>query len=106
IYTNYSAMRDWVPRKYAYPLRFEMKKIRTLRPTPDGGQEVHHYTYAASADVEQLVRKMAQVYEDYSAAAEKGMKASEIVSGITWDTSAESFLETVEAQMEREAVPA
>lgn len=99
LYTNYSAMRDWVPRKYAWPLRFEMKKIRTLRATPEGGQEVHHYTYAASADVDQMVRKMAQVWSDYARAVELGAKASEHVRAITWDTSAASFMKAIRAHV-------
>lgn len=94
LYTDYSAMRDWVPRKYAYPLKYKMKKIRTLKNTPEG-QKVHHETYAASPDIDYLVRKMAYVYEHYEEAAEKGMKAAEVVRGITWDTSADSFIKAV-----------
>lgn len=94
IYTNYSAMRDWVPKKYAYPLKYEMKKIRTLKNTGHG-QEVHHETYAASADIEHLVRRMAYVYDNYQDAAIRGYKAGEIVRRQTWDKSADSFVKAI-----------
>lgn len=104
IYTNYSAMKDWVPKKYAWPLRFRMTPIQTLRPSGNGHREVHHRTAAASADVDQLVRYMARLYEHYEEALKLGEQGATVVRKITWASSAEAFVNKINNAMKQEQV--
>lgn len=95
IYTPWSAMRDWVPEKYAYPLRFTMQPIDTLRQGGDDHGKRYHRAPAASPDTNHLASRMYQLYSRYEEAAERGYRAAEIVRGITWERSAKEFIEKV-----------
>lgn len=95
IYTPWSAMRDWVPEKYAYSLKFDMKHIDTLRQTGAGKGQRYHRAPAAYPDFEHLAKRMYQIYRRYDEAAEKGYKGGEVVRQITWERSAKEFLEKV-----------
>jgi glycosyltransferase involved in cell wall biosynthesis len=109
IYTPYSAPADWVPRKYAYPVRFKMQKIETHKNLKNGGIVKHHTTEAASAYIGDIVQKMRRIYTRYDEALDKGRKASQRVRRITWDASAASFIEKIapysEARDGEESLP-
>lgn len=92
IYTPWSAMQDWVPSKYAWPLRFRLKPIETQSI---GSGATYHKAPAAWPDVDHLKRRMYQVWSRYDEAAELGYKGGEIVRRITWERSAKEFLEKV-----------
>ena len=91
IYTPWSAMVDWVPRKYAYPLKFQLRDIDTVKTTG----ERYHKAPAAYADVDHLVSRMYQVYARYDDAAKKGYEAGKVVRGITWERSAREFIDKI-----------
>lgn len=101
IYTPWSAMRDWVPEKYAYSLKFGMKPIDAVRQNgPDVGK-FYHRAPAAYPDIEHLARRMYQVYSRYDEAREKGYRGGEIVREITWERSAREFLDKVTPHYEQ-----
>lgn len=95
IYTPWSAMRDWVPEKYAYPLKFSMKQIDTLKQVGNDAGKIYHSAPAANPDTDHMVRLMYRVYKRYEEAAEKGYKAAQKVRQITWDRSAREFIDAV-----------
>lgn len=96
IYTGWGGQVDFISGKEGYPLKFTMAGIKAMTPTPEGWR-VDLATKAASADVDHLVRRMVQVYEDYDTALEKGKRAAErIRKDITWDKSAQRFMEIVQ----------
>jgi glycosyltransferase involved in cell wall biosynthesis len=95
IYTPWSAMRDWVPEKYAYTVKFRMKNIDTLRQGGVDNGKVYHTAPAAFPDWNHLAHRMYQVYKRYDEARQNGYRAGEIVRGITWERSAKEFLEKV-----------
>jgi glycosyltransferase involved in cell wall biosynthesis len=101
IYTPWSAMRDWVPEKYAYPLKFTMKNIDTIRQTGDGVGEKYHSAPAAWPDWHHLARRMYQLYGHYEEAAERGYKAAQVVREITWERSAREFIDKVTPHYEK-----
>lgn len=96
IYTPYSAPTDWFKKDHGYPLRFRMKDIKT--EGKDG--QIVHETSAASADVDDLVKKMVRVYHNWEDAKRRGRKASEHVKTITWDRSAQEFLDKIRPHYE------
>ncbi len=95
LYTNWSAMRDWVPHKYAYEIKHGMKTIDAMKRRDNGESYVYHSAPAANPDITHMVRKMRIVYGRQKEAFENGYKAGEIVRGITWDRSAREFLDKV-----------
>jgi glycosyltransferase involved in cell wall biosynthesis len=104
IYTPWSGVNDFMPRQYAYPLKFRMRTIRTMESLPDGTQRPYHSAPAASADVDHMVRRMLQVYHGYDRALEMGRKASEHVRGLTWDRAGIRLAEII-AKYSGQTVP-
>ena len=103
IYTPWSAMRDWVPERYAYPLRFELREIETRRQISGA---LYHAAPAAYPSVEHLAKRMYQVWSRYEDAAEKGYKGGQAVRKITWERSAKEFMAKVLPHYERRKVAA
>lgn len=95
IYTPYTAMTDWVPKKHAYPLRFKMKRVDILKTGTSESYAENFHPPAADPDLDDLIRKMRHVYLHYDEARHKGYQAGRAVRGITWDRSAAEFLEKV-----------
>ena len=95
IYTPWSAMTDWVPKKHAYPLKFNMKQIDTVKQVGEDRGKVYHHSKAASPDIDDLVRKMYRVYTHYEEAAHKGYYAGKAIQHMTWDRAGRIFLEKV-----------
>lgn len=97
IYTDWSGPRDFISDREGYPLRWHYTKVTALTPLPDGTVKKELESYAASADIDHLVRRMEQVYLDYGKALEKGKRAAERVrQGFTWEISAKSFVGILE----------
>lgn len=95
IYTPWSAPASWVPKKYAYPLKFGMKTIKAMKQREDGTSYVYHQAPAANPDTDHLARRMYQLYSRYEEAAEAGFQAGKIVREITWDRAAREFADKV-----------
>lgn len=95
IYTPFSAMTDWVPKKHAYPIRFGMRRVDILFA---GTQKQYAKSFrppAADPNIDDIIRKIRHVYLHYEEARHKGYQAGKAVRGITWDRSAAEFLEKV-----------
>lgn len=97
IYTDWSGPKDFISEREGYPLRFVMKETGTVKRLAIGKTVDYHRTISVSADVEHLVRRMVQVQADYAEALRRGRRAAErIRRDITWERSAESFMDIVE----------
>lgn len=101
IYTPWSAMRDWVPEKYAWPLKFTMRPIDTMRVTDTGEQQKYHTAPAAYPDIDHLVHRMYQVWSRYGEASPMAVKAAEEVRAITWERAAQELVDKVTPHYER-----
>lgn len=96
IYTPWSGPVDFISPAEGYPLKWKFTKIKAMTPQDGGTWRVDLESYAASAEIDSIVQRMVQVYEDYDTALEKGRRAAErIRRDITWPKSAERFLEIV-----------
>ena len=95
IYTPFSAMTDWVPKKHAYPIKFTMKPVDILNTGTGKEYAEFFHPPAAWPDIDDLVRKMRHVYLNYEEAAHKGYHAGKAIQHITWDRSAAEFLEKI-----------
>lgn len=98
IYTPWSGPVDFCSYKEGYPVKFKFVSVKTKEITPEGssGRIVHEST-AASADPKSIVLQMEKIFLEYETALKKGKLASErIRRDITWEKSAESFMEIVE----------
>ena len=100
IYTPWSAMRDWVPEKYAYALRYQLKEIETVGLQTGA---TYHKALAAWPDIDHLKRRMYQVWSRYEEAAERGYHGAQVVRGLTWGRSAEEFIAKIGRHVELEA---
>jgi glycosyltransferase involved in cell wall biosynthesis len=100
IYTDWSAPVDWLPRKYGYPIKHRMMQIKAMNPDK---KTVEHVSESASADVEDMVSKMARIYHHYDEALHKGKNASAYVRKLTWDASAEQFVTVLREFLAKEA---
>jgi len=93
IYTNWSGPVDILSEKEGYPVKWKLVPIDTLTPLANGDSIVELHTYAASCDIDHLVRRMEQVYYDYETAVKKGELAAERIRRyFTWELSARSFV--------------
>jgi glycosyltransferase involved in cell wall biosynthesis len=103
IYTPWGGPRDFIDETCGYPVKWDFTKVVTMKTQPDGTRKKHQQTYAAFADVDDIMRKMEQIYFGYDAALAKGRRAAErIRKGFTWDISARSFLDIVRRHEGRE----
>ncbi len=93
IYTPWSGVADFMPKECAFPLKFRMRTIKTVKTLPDGTQEPYHTAPAADADIKHICRRMVQVYSDYSRALQMGKQASDHVRTLTWDNAARVFID-------------
>lgn len=96
IYTPWSGCNDFCSSKEAYPLKFTMTKVVSQIARMDGNHIKDCETHSAKPDVEHLTRRMVQVYSDYENALKKGKKgADRIRKDITWDISANRFMDII-----------
>ena len=96
IYTPWSGPNDFCSIKEAYPIKFGFTKVASARVMLDGSKIKAFESYAADPDVYSIVRKMEQIYYHYDEAIERGKRAAErIRREITWEISAENFLQIV-----------
>lgn len=106
VYTPWGGPRDFISEREGYPVKWKFSKVRTIKLGEDGSRKVQSETYAAYADVDDIIRKMEHIYHGYELAREKGRRAAaRIRAGFTWDISARSFLDIV-AKYERRALAA
>ena len=96
LYTDFSGPRDFMPRKYAYPLKYKKKVIKTLKTTQEGKKIPYNQAPAASVDVNYLARKMAHVMEIYETALKNGKLASDYVRKMDWLSAAKAFKKIIE----------
>jgi hypothetical protein len=84
--------------EWGYPVKWKFAPVRTIAWDRKKGETyISHETYAASADIKSIVRRMEQVYFGYEAALQKGKKAAgHIRKGFTWDISARRMIEIIE----------
>jgi glycosyltransferase involved in cell wall biosynthesis len=93
IYTPWGGPRDFISEKEGYPVKWKFSPVNTIEVREDGRRKVHNVTSAAFADVDDIIRRMEQIYQAYPTALEKGRRAAaRIRNGFTWDDSARSFL--------------
>jgi len=93
IYTPWGGPRDFMTSEWGYPVKWKFAPVKTVRL--DG--QVSHESWAASADIKHIVRRMEQVYFGYEAALEKGKKAAaHMRKHFTWDISARRMMEIIE----------
>ena len=96
IYTPWSGPCDFISSKEGYPLKFTMTKVVSQIARLDGNHVKDCETHSASPDLEHLTRRMVQVYSDYENALKKGKRgADRIRKEITWDISANRFMEII-----------
>ena len=106
IYTPWGGPRDFMDETVAYPVKWKFTHVKALKTIDASGKKiVHAESCAAFADVDDIIRKMEQIYHGYDAALERGRKAAaRIRQGFTWDISARSFLDIVRRYEQKEAV--
>lgn len=98
IYTRWSGPVDFISEREGYPLRWRFTAVKAMTPMEDGTLRVDLSTYAASADIDHIVKRMEQVYFDYETAIKKGALARErIERDITWDKSARRFVKILQS---------
>jgi glycosyltransferase involved in cell wall biosynthesis len=104
IYTPWGGPRDFLDESCGYPVKWKFSKVQALKVMgPGGKRQLHSESSAAFADVNDIVRRMEQIYQGYDAALAKGRRAAKrIRDGFTWDISARSFLDII-ARYERGA---
>lgn len=97
IYTPWGGPRDFMDETCAYPVKWKFTNVKAMKVIDESGRKkVHAESCAAFADVDDIVRRMEQIYHGYDAALAKGrMAAKRIRDGFTWDISARSFLDIV-----------
>lgn len=96
IYTAWSGPVDFISAEEGYPLLWRFAKVTAMTPMSDGTYRKELEASAASADIDHIVQRMAQVFYGYEEAVEKGRKARErIERDITWDKSAKRFIEII-----------
>lgn len=101
IYTDATAMSDWVPKGGGYPVKWSLAKIQTIGKRNHGETLVDHKTLAASADIEHMVRLMHRVMTRYDEALAVGRRGSNGVRQITWDRAAQEFIDKVTPHIRR-----
>ena len=97
IYTPWGGPRDFIDETCGYPVKWDFTSVKAMKfDERTGERSLHWKTYAAFADVNDIMRRMDQIYHGYDAALAKGRRAAErIRKGFTWDISARSFLDIV-----------
>ncbi len=96
IYTPWGGPRDFIDETCGYPVKWEFSPVTTMKVGEDGKRTMHQKTYAAYADVNDIMRRMEQIYYGYDTALAKGRRAAKrIRDGFTWDISARSFLDII-----------
>lgn len=96
IYTPWSGPVDFISNKEGYSLKYSIKPV-TADFAACGGDSKHNYkTFAATADIADIVKQMIRVYDEYDFALEKGKRAAErIRKEITWDISANRLIDII-----------
>lgn len=107
IYTPWSGPVDFISSREGFPLKWKFSEVCTWTPVTEADGSMHmekgYSTRAASPDVEDIARKMVQVYAGYDKALKRGKKAAErIRRDITWDKSAKSFIKIIEKHFDKE----
>jgi len=93
IYTPYSGPNDFLSEREGYPVRFKMDDV-VINETNIG---CIHKTRMANPDTGSIIERMLEIYTDYEAALERGLRAAERVRReLTWDISARRFMEIIE----------
>ncbi len=101
VYTPFSGPNDFCSVNEAYPIKFGFTKVKSARVMLDGTKINSFESYAAEPDVPSIVRQMERIYYHYDEAVERGKRAAaRIRRDITWDISADSFLEIVKRRYE------
>jgi len=97
IYTPWGGPRDFISEKEGYPVKWDFTSVSAMKfDERTGDRSLHWRTYAAFADVNDIIRRMEQIYYAYDAALAKGRRAAaRIRAGFTWEHSAGSFLDIV-----------
>jgi glycosyltransferase involved in cell wall biosynthesis len=96
IYTPWGGPRDFIDEKCGYPVKWKFSQVHAMKVDNRGNREIESVSYAAFAEVSDIVHRMEQIYHGYAAALEKGRRAAaRIRAGFTWDISARSFLDII-----------
>lgn len=98
IYTPWGGPRDFADESTGFPVKWEFTNVKVMGQFKDDGKrEVYSESYAAYADVDDIIRRMEQIYHGYEKALARGRKAAaRIRKAFTWDISARSFLDIIE----------
>ena len=97
IYTPWSGPVDFISPREGYKLKYRLKEVSVKFP-----DKQPHIAFAASPDVNDIVKQMVRVYQDYEIALERGKMAAErIRKEITWDISAKRFIEIIQDYMSK-----
>jgi len=96
VYTPWGGPRDFIDESCGYPVKWRFTNVTALKMVSATQREEFHKSCAAFADVDDIIRRMDQIYHAYPRALEKGKKAAErIRKHFTWDISARSFLDII-----------
>lgn len=96
IYTPWGGPRDFIDETCGYPVKWHFTNVTALKAVAPGKRVEHSKSCAAFADVDDIIRRMDQIYKAYPTALAKGKRAAErIRKQFTWDISARSFLDIV-----------
>jgi hypothetical protein len=107
VYTPWGGPADFMDESVAYPVKWDVGEVRTIKTFPDGHQEPYHSTYAAWARPESVMQRMVQIFYGYELALAKGRKAAaRIRKDFTWHRSAESFVSVVQEAYDRAGMKA
>jgi len=94
IYTNWSGPTDYMNSDIGYPVDYELVEVSTAEEI--GYNKMEHWSRAAYADINSILRQMATIYFNYDIALEKGRRGAEMVrKKLTWDISAKNLIKTI-----------